>query len=337
MPTDSHICLSPSPTGAPGAVQACSQLLAATSPSPVIPLALRCLVVPTDPSSISTDPSSNPPQAHQGPMPARVQDPLSSNAQTQSPEQQEKRALIIQMTTHAALRPLIAHVPDSKASISGSHVCSVASAESGFQLESGAFQLCRDSGGFDSGDAVQEGATSDAQATASIAAAHFACHVLTAPQLLRQLPAASRKLLTQQSTLMSLMSALQQMSASNGSSKTPNGKAAPVKGSFRGSSPASSGNSCKVSLSETNLMGTCLGGIRLDGALDAVIAVGNLAGLLAGELVTKAAQVYALPVCNAPLPFCVITMVYIITITLESFPAHDELGVLWPRLSEVCA
>ena len=187
--------------------------------------------------------------------------------------------------------------------------------------------------GVGSGDAVQEGATSDAQTTASIAAAHFACHVLTASQLLRQLPAMSRKLLMQQATLTSLMSALQQISAPHGSSKTPNGKAA----LDRGNGPASSGNSCKVSLSETNLMGTCLGGIRMDGALDAVIAVGNLAGLLAGERVTKAAQVYALPVCKAPLPFCVITVIYTITITFESVPAHDELGVLWPWLREVCA
>ncbi len=295
MPTDSHLCLSPSSTGDPEAAQACSQLLAATSPSPVISIALRCLVTPTDPSNSSVDPSSTPPQAHQGPMPAHVQASLSSSAQAQNLEQ-EKRTLIIQMTTHAAQRPLTVHVPGSKASISGSHRCSAAHTETRSQPQSGACQMSDISDGIDCGDTVQGGATSDVQAAASIAAAHFACHVLTAPQLLRQLPAASCKLLTQQSTLTSLMSALQQISASNGSSKTPNGKSA----LDRGNSPASSGRSCKFSLS-----GTCLGGVQLDGALDALIALGNLAGLLAGERVTKAAQVDALPVCNALLCFCV--------------------------------
>ncbi len=302
MPTDLHLCLSSLSTGDPEAAQACSQLLAATSPSPVISLALRCLVTPTDPDHSSIDPSSTPPQEHQGPMPAHVQAPLSSSAQTQSPEQ-EKQALIIQMTTHAALRPLTAHVPASKASISGSRICTAARTESNSQSESGSCQLCGNLDGVDSGDAVQGGATSDAQATASIAAAHFACNVLTAPQLLRQLPAASRKLLMQQSTLTALMSALQQISALNGSSKTPNSKAA----LDRGSSLASSGRSCKVSLPGTDLKGKHLGGIRLDGALDALLALGNLAGLLAGERVTKAAQVYALPVCKTLLPFCVVT------------------------------
>lgn len=298
MPADSHLCLSPFSTGDPEAAQACSQLLAATSPSPIVPIALRCLVTPGDPSNSSIDPISTPPQAHQGPMPAHALAPVSSNAQTQSPEQQEKRALIIQMTTHAALRPLIAHEPDSKASISGSHICSAARTESDSQSKSGACQLCGDSDKVNSGDAMQEEATSDAQTTSSIAAAHFACHVLTAPQLLRQLPAASRKLLTQQSTLKSLMSALQRISASNGSSKTSNGKAALDKGSSLGSS----GRNCKISLSETDLKGTCLGGVRLGGALDALVALGNLAGLLAGERITKAAQVYALPACRSLCP-----------------------------------
>ncbi len=294
MPTDSHLCLSPFLTGDPDAAQACSQLLAATSPSPVILLALRCLVTPTDPGNSSTDPSSIPPQEPQGTMPAHAVAPLSSNAQTQSPEQ-EKQALIIQMTTHAALRPLTAHVPDSKASISGSHICSAARTESNSQSESGACQLCGNLDGVDLGDAVQGGITSDVKATAPIAAAHFACYVLTAPQLLRQLPAASCKLLTQQSTLMSLMSALQQISASNGSSRTPNGKAS----LDRGNSLASSGRSWKVPLPGTVSKGNHLGGIRLDGALGALMALGNLAGLLAGERITKAAQVYALPVCKA--------------------------------------
>ncbi len=304
MPTESHLCLSPSSTGDPDAAQACSQLLATTSPSPVISLALRCLVNPPDPSNTSIDPIRTPPPEHQGPMPARAPAPLSSSAQTQSPEQ-EKQALIIQMTTHAALRPLNAHVPDSTATISGSHMCTVASAGSSSPPESGVCQMSGNLIGVDSGDAVQGGATSNAKVAASIAAAHFACHVLTAPQLLRQLPAASRKLLTQQLTLTSLMSALQQISASNGSSKTRNGAAAPVKGSFRGSSPAFSGKSC---LSGTNLQGDHLGGIRLEGPLDALIALGNLAGLLAGERVTKAAQVCAPPVCKACLSFFVVTM-----------------------------
>ncbi|DBB07131.1 TPA: hypothetical protein ACH3X1_011703 [Trebouxia sp. C0004] len=282
--TDSSLwkCFQP---GDPDATQACSQLLAATSPSPVISLALRYLVTPTDPSNSSTDPYSDPPQEHQGPMPAHTLAPLSGNNQTQSPEQ-DKQALIIQMTTHAALRPLTAHVPGSKASSSSSHTCSAARSEPSVQSETGAFQLCGHSDGNGSGDEVPGSVTCDAKATASIAAAHFACHVLTAPQLLRQLPAASCKLLTQQSTLMSLMSALQQYSASNGSSKTPNGKAA----LDRGSSLASSGRSCKISLPGNDLKGNHLGGIRLDGAFDALMALGNLAGLLAGERITKAAQ-----------------------------------------------
>lgn len=229
-------------------------------------------------------------------MPAHVQAPLSGNEQTQTPEQ----ALIIQMTTHAALRPLTAHVPGSRASISGIHVGTMAHIETNSQSEAEARQLCGSIDGTGSG--VLRGVTSDAKAEASIAAAHFACHVLTAPQLLKQLPAASCKLLTQQSTLISLMAALQQISASNGSSKTPNGNAALDKGI----SLASGGRTCKFSLPGTDLKGTCLGGIRLDGALDALLALGNLAGLLAGERISKAAQVYALPYCNILLPFCVI-------------------------------
>ncbi|DBA70054.1 TPA: hypothetical protein ACH3X2_012301 [Trebouxia sp. C0005] len=277
--TDSSLwkCFQP---GDLNAAQACSQLLAATSPSPVISLALRCLVTPTDPSNSSIDPSSTPPQDHQGPMPAHVQAPLSGNEQTQTPEQ----ALIIQMTTHAALRPLTAHVPGSRASISGIHVGTMAHIETNSQSEAEARQLCGSIDGTGSG--VLRGVTSDAKAEASIAAAHFACHVLTAPQLLKQLPAASCKLLTQQSTLISLMAALQQISASNGSSKTPNGNAALDKGI----SLASGGRTCKFSLPGTDLKGTCLGGIRLDGALDALLALGNLAGLLAGERISKAAQ-----------------------------------------------
>ena len=300
MPTDSHLCLSPSSTGDPEAACACSQLLAATSPSPVISLALRCLVTPTDPDNSSTHPSSTPLQAKQGHVPSHALAPLSSNARTQSPEQ-EKQALIIQMTTHAALRPFTVHVPSSIASTSGSHVCSATCTETNINSESGACQRSGASDGIGSGDEVPGRVTSDAQATASIAAAHFACHVLTAPQLLRQLPAASRKLLTQQSTLTSLMSALQQVSVSNDSSKTSNGKAV----LDRGSSLASSGRSCKISLSQTDLKGTLLGGIKLDGAWDALLALGNLAGLLAGERATKAAQVCPLPVCKTLLPFCV--------------------------------
>ncbi|KAL0028291.1 hypothetical protein WJX79_007793 [Trebouxia sp. C0005] len=191
--TDSSLwkCFQP---GDLNAAQACSQLLAATSPSPVISLALRCLVTPTDPSNSSIDPSSTPPQDHQGPMPAHVQAPLSGNEQTQTPEQ----ALIIQMTTHAALRPLTAHVPGSRASISGIHVGTMAHIETNSQSEAEARQLCGSIDGTGSG--VLRGVT------------------------------------------------------------------------------------------RTDLKGTCLGGIRLDGALDALLALGNLAGLLAGERISKAAQ-----------------------------------------------
>lgn len=46
-----------------------------------------------------------------------ISQPLQA-IQTQSAEQQ-KHGMIVQMTMHAALRPLVAHVPASSASISG--------------------------------------------------------------------------------------------------------------------------------------------------------------------------------------------------------------------------
>ena len=94
--------------GDEAAPEACSTLLAAVSNTTAMPLALRSLV-------------SNPPSLQIAPIaanPADSQNQPQLAPQAQSAEQQ-KHAMLIQMTMHAVLRPLTAHVPASSASPSG--------------------------------------------------------------------------------------------------------------------------------------------------------------------------------------------------------------------------
>ena len=221
---------------------------------------------------------------------------LSSNAQTQSPEQQ-KQGLIVQMTMHAALRPIIAHVPDSIASTSGrdaateSHVRPSYGSDSTAQLLSSRLGpgASHEFGGKDGLHA------SDAGAEAAMpAAAYFACHVITAPQLLAQLPAAAHKQLIQQPVLMSIMTALQ-WTVSTGSNTGTNPTGTRQKGNSIRSDGKEGAAEC---LSQGVSRDSDLSGIGLDGPLDAVLALGNLAELLSGQRITKAIQVcsHALPI-----------------------------------------
>ena len=108
QPQDANTVV-PAFVGGKAAPEACQKLLTAVSHTPGIPLALRSLV-------------SNPPPPQQvAPAAANPADLASQPqlaTQAQSAEQQ-KHAMIIQMTMHAALRPLTAHVPASSASTSG--------------------------------------------------------------------------------------------------------------------------------------------------------------------------------------------------------------------------
>lgn len=272
---------------------ACSQLLALASATPTVPLALRSLLTPTDPSRAPTGcPGGSPAQVQQGSPPASP----SSNPQTQSPEQQ-KQALVVQMTMHAALRPIMAHVPDSIASTSGrnasteSHGRPSSRSESTIQLLSGrpAPDTSRKLGSKNRLHASDAG-----EEAAMPAAAHFACHVITAPQLLAQLPAAAYKQLTQQPVLMSIMAALQ-LTVSTGSNTGTNPTGTCQKGSSIRSDGKEGAGEC---LSKGIPKGRCLSGIGLHGPLDAVLALGNLAELLSGRRITKAIQVcsHAVPI-----------------------------------------
>ncbi len=227
--------------GVSAASDACLGLLAGTGGSPAIPLALRSLLT-------STADHSSPPVQQQGTSTPQQTAAVSSNSpQDLSPEQQ-KQALIIQMTMHATLRPLTTHTPDSDASSSG---------------------------------------RSTSAASASAAAPHFACHVITAPQLLSQLPAAARKQLTSASTLIVIMTALQRPTSSQGNRSDPTSKTLPQKGKAVGPDRQDTGDCLQEGIQNV----TQLRDIKLDTALDAVLALGNLAGLLSGDRVTKATQV----------------------------------------------
>ena len=203
----------------------------------------------------------------------------------------------MQMTMHATLRPIMAHVPDSIASTSSrhdsaeTHVRPSSGSESTMQLLFGGPgpSISREVGGKDRlhvSDAGEEAATP--------AAAYFACHVITAPQLLAQLPAAAHKQLTQQPVLTSIMTALQR-TLSTGSNTDTNPTGTCQKGSSIRSEGKEGAAEC---LSKGISRDSGLSGIGLDGPLDAMLALGNLAELLSGQRITKAIQVcsHALPI-----------------------------------------
>ena len=98
----------PACVGGEDAPEACQRLLTAVTHTQAMPLALQSLV-------------SKPPPPHLAPAATNSshsdkQPQLASQAQS---AEQQKHAMIIQMTVHAALRPLTAHVPSSPASTSG--------------------------------------------------------------------------------------------------------------------------------------------------------------------------------------------------------------------------
>ena len=104
------------------ALNACQNLISCISTRPTIHLAVRSLVTTTpniNPTTTTTTPTvrSSPPPSQRESSPAQAA-VANVGPQAQSPGQQ-KQAMIIQMTLHAALRLLTAYIPNSPASISG--------------------------------------------------------------------------------------------------------------------------------------------------------------------------------------------------------------------------
>ena len=291
--------------GDEAASHACSQLLAAISTNPLVPLALRSLLSPS-PMFDSPSPPAGPKHA------ALVQEPALPNQGAYAPPragsaedlstERQNQALIVQMTMHAALRPLSVHVPDTAPSPSGSGQMDHSSNPSSLP----ATHPRTDRGGAsprpptqqqtavrvtsnpDCPDAV--GCVKYAR-SASVAAAHVACHVISAPQLLTQLPAAARKQLSQPGVLMTVMAAMQHVASTEGRQAGAMGR----DGGLMGNPGGRNGQDSVGSSEGRSKGGGQSGRIRLEGPQDAVIALGNLAGLLAGERVMKASQVGSAP------------------------------------------
>ena len=104
------------------ASNACQNLISCISTRPTIHLAVRSLLTTTpniNPTTTTTTPTvrSSPPPSQQESSPAQAA-VANVGPQAQSPEEQ-KQAMIIQMTMHAVLRLLTAYIPNSPASISG--------------------------------------------------------------------------------------------------------------------------------------------------------------------------------------------------------------------------
>ncbi|KAL3160392.1 hypothetical protein ABBQ32_010717 [Trebouxia sp. C0010 RCD-2024] len=196
--------------GDEAASEACSRLLAAVSYITAMPLALRTLV-------------SNPPSSQTAPVAASLTNSHNQPqlaAQAQSAEQQ-KHAMVIQMTLHAVLRPLTAHVPASSASTSG-----------------------------------------------------------------RQLPAPARKQITQLPVLKTLLTALHRLASHSHQTKD----AATLVGASQAGVQSDNANQSASNGVTLTPNGSKPIMVQLKNREAALLAVGNLAGMLAGEHVLKATQ-----------------------------------------------
>ena len=134
--------------------------------------------------------------------------------------------------------------------------------------------------------------------SAAVAAAHFACSVITAPQLLSQLPAAAHKELTHPPILMAIMTAMQHVTSTQGCTPQAEGQGAHLMGQVNGKGLNINGKRLEGNGKGPGLDGVEADGglnqllaIKLDGALDAMRALGNLASLLSGKRVRKASKV----------------------------------------------
>ena len=117
------------------------------------------------------------------------------------------------------------------------------------------------------------------------AAAQLACAVITAPELLIQLPAAARKQLTDPGVLSMLMTALHCL-ASHQHQTIDTATAS------SGSEAKANNNGGEHSFSSgITLRQSALVRVQLDSREAALIALGNLAGMLCGEPVSKPTQV----------------------------------------------
>lgn len=121
------------------------------------------------------------------------------------------------------------------------------------------------------------------QSSAEAAAAQLACHVITAPQLLHQLPAAARKQLTSTAVLILITKALQQLTSAAHQPLTR-------KAASQSSKPLTVLSSSSNNLRQAE--GQTTADVRLESSEAAMLALGNLAALLCGERVSKADQVH---------------------------------------------
>ena len=272
---------------------------------PSIPLALRSLLL----SHADTDPqpTEQPRSAESAAVSAAVS--AKNASQAQQTHQQQKHSAIVQMTMHAALRPLIPHAPPCLANTSEPTVyptsgiaksntqspseTAPSSTHAGKQLSDPGYlsdivsdlQNCpgQHSDPVRSTQVLNKPGGSQAYSPAHdslLAAWHFVCHVTTLSQLPSQLPAASRKQLSQQEVLMAIMAGLQQVTDSPCIGAAKSGKA--ISQQYKGDSGSDA---------HGKKSGKIMGSSRLSSSQDALLALGNLAELLTGQRKVKHVQV----------------------------------------------
>ena len=163
--------------------------------------------------------------------------------------------------------------------------------------------------------------------TAQAAAAQLASNVITAPQLLSQLPATARKQLTDPVVFTMVMTALHCLASHQ---KYTHDTATPRRVSE--AEVQHDGRSHSVS-SSTNLRGsgTALVRVRLDSSQAALVALGNLAGMLSGERVSKPTRVCMCPHTSNSCD------IYHIRVDGAGVAAHSKPGVGKAGLGLPCA
>lgn len=121
----------------------------------------------------------------------------------------------------------------------------------------------------------------------STAAAQLACHVITAPQLLRQLPASARKQVTQLPVLNMVMTALHCLASHSHETKD----ATSLTGDTQAGVKSVDKNQRAVFGMGLRGNGSSFFRVQLESREAALVALGNLAGMLSGERVSKPTQV----------------------------------------------